>query len=168
MKYKLFLPILSLLFLLTGCDNGPKSAYGFTLPDGNAEIGQRHFVEFGCVYCHSIAGKEDLITPPDTIEPILNVELGGLYAKVRKIHNALGRATNENLDSGSAAKLQVYLRCATTLDRGIEELIRFGQILQRAYATARGKDATSRNIQSLLSQLQKVEASMDAYDKCLK
>lgn len=71
-----------MLLLIGGCDNDPKSSLGFTLPDGNVEIGQRHFVELGCVYCHSIAGKEDILVPPNTIEPILNVVLGGATTRI--------------------------------------------------------------------------------------
>lgn len=63
--------------LLTACSLGPKSSYGFTLPDGNAKFGQAYFVEYRCVDCHTVAGMEDMLIPPEGIDPIMNVQLGG-------------------------------------------------------------------------------------------
>ena len=68
--------------ILAACDMGPKSSYGFTLPDGNAEYGEQYFVEFRCIDCHTIAGKEDLWDASDGIEPIMEVPLGGTTTKI--------------------------------------------------------------------------------------
>lgn len=139
MNYKLFLIILSSLLLLTGCDNGPKSSLGFTLPDGKADIGQRHFVELGCVYCHSIAGKEDLIVPPDTIEPILNVVLGGSTTRiatygqlVTSIINPSHKVAPEYRDTSITANGQSMMRNYNSI-MTVDELIHIVAFLQDQY-----------------------------------
>ena len=63
--------------ILSACSLGPKSSYGFTLPDGNAELGQAYFVEYRCVDCHTVAGIEDIFVAPEGIGSIMNVQLGG-------------------------------------------------------------------------------------------
>ena len=139
MNYRFFLTILSSLFLLTGCDSGPKSSLGFTLPDGNAEIGQRHFVELGCVYCHSIAGKEDLIVPPDTIEPILDVALGGSTTRiatygqlVTSIINPSHKVAPEYRDMSVAANGQSMMRTYNSI-MTVDELIHIVAFVQDQY-----------------------------------
>ncbi|MCP5381835.1 MAG: c-type cytochrome [Kordiimonadaceae bacterium] len=72
----LFSGIIGLLFLAS-CDFGPESSYGFTLPEGNPELGKRYFVEFRCIDCHTVAGMEDELIAPEGIEPIMAVPLGG-------------------------------------------------------------------------------------------
>ena len=67
------------LTLAVGCDTGPKSARGFSLPDGNVESGQAVFLDFKCNACHSISGA-DL---PVVEEPELNVALGGEVARIK-------------------------------------------------------------------------------------
>ncbi len=70
------------IMVLAACDMGPKSSYGFTLPDGNAEYGEQYFVEFRCIDCHAVAGKEYLRDGSDGIEPIMEVALGGTTTKI--------------------------------------------------------------------------------------
>lgn len=139
MEYRPVLIILSLLLLLTGCDKGPKSSLGFTLPDGNAEIGQGHFVELGCVYCHSIVGKEDLITPPDAIEPILNVALGGSVVRIEtygqlvtSIINPSHKVTPEYRDVSMPTNDQSMMRTYNSI-MTVEELIHIVAFVQDQY-----------------------------------
>lgn len=63
---------------------GPKSSYGFTLPDGNVEYGQQYFVDFRCIDCHTIIGKEELaqVLILDQIDPVMDFPLGGRTAKI--------------------------------------------------------------------------------------
>ena len=136
---KLFLIKLSALFLLTGCDYGPKSASGFTLPEGSIEIGQRRFVELGCVYCHSIAGKEDLIVPPDNIEPILNVALGGSTTRiatygelVTSIINPSHKVAPEYRDSSVAENGHSMMRNYNSI-MTVDELIHIVAFVQDQY-----------------------------------
>ena len=63
----------------TGCA-GRKSARGFSLPDGDAELGQSTFVELKCHACHTVAGVK-LPEPEDMPEsPIV---LGGRVARLK-------------------------------------------------------------------------------------
>ncbi len=75
------LSVLSML-LLSACDYGPQSSYGFTLPEGNAEYGKIYFVEFRCIDCHTVAGIEDELNAPEGIDPLMNVPLGGEKARI--------------------------------------------------------------------------------------
>jgi sulfur-oxidizing protein SoxX len=60
--------------LLSGCDLGPQSGYGFTLPEGNPEQGERVFAQLGCTGCHVVAGRDDIERPDN---PMLSIPLGG-------------------------------------------------------------------------------------------
>ena len=64
---------------LAGC-GGPKSARGFSLPDGDKTRGQELFVELSCHECHSISGVElpALDDPAETI-----VRLGGEVTRIK-------------------------------------------------------------------------------------
>lgn len=69
--------------LLAGCDMGPESSYGFTLPEGDAQLGQRYFVEYRCVDCHVVAGLEDELVAPEGIDPLMAVPLGGKTTRIQ-------------------------------------------------------------------------------------
>ena len=64
----------------TGCAPGPKSAKGFTLPDGDPERGQVAFTAFRCHDCHTVAGVE-LPEGEKTDQPI--VRLGGEVPRIK-------------------------------------------------------------------------------------
>lgn len=82
MRYlSLFVGIL-MLSTLMGCDFGPKSSYGFSLPEGNADYGQQYFVEFRCVDCHNVVGMEDELVTPFGIDQIMNVPIGGTKTRI--------------------------------------------------------------------------------------
>lgn len=61
-----------------GCTPTPTSSYGFTLPEGNREIGETTFVELNCHQCHSVA---------DTDLPVvenreMSIRLGGEVPRI--------------------------------------------------------------------------------------
>ena len=139
MKYRYFLILLSGLLLLTGCVDGSKSSSGFTLPEGNAENGQRYFVELGCVYCHSIAGKEELLVPPESIEPILNVVLGGSTNRVAtygqlvtSIINPSHKVADEYRDNSVVTNGQSMMRSYNAI-MAVDELIDIVAFVQDQY-----------------------------------
>lgn len=74
----------SLLLVLSGCDHGPKSGTGFTLPDGDATKGQALFVQMQCNDCHTVTANTESGNPkivqPENAE--ISVKIGG---KVRLI-----------------------------------------------------------------------------------
>ena len=63
-----------------GCTPGPKSAKGFTLPDGDVERGKEVFLSLRCYDCHSISG----VDLPDAEEPDqVVVKLGGEVRRIK-------------------------------------------------------------------------------------
>lgn len=67
-------------WLAAGCQPGPKSAWGFRLPDGNVADGQATFVKLQCTTCHTVTGLE--LPPPGSKSPI-TVALGGEVTRIR-------------------------------------------------------------------------------------
>ncbi len=61
-----------------GCDSGPKSSKGFSLPDGDAKTGEAVFVELKCHACHTVSGIE----LPE-IEREQSIALGGQVARIK-------------------------------------------------------------------------------------
>jgi sulfur-oxidizing protein SoxX len=78
--------------LACGCMPSPKSGHGFTLPDGNAEQGQKTFVQLQCHACHSVEGVEfeKLETPSEE----RMVVLGGETTYVRNYGNLVTSIIN--------------------------------------------------------------------------
>ncbi len=74
------LAALSIVLLLGGCDRGPKSGYGFTLPQGDAEAGAKTFVALECTACHSISGNKAITQPQN---PQMTIALGGQVSTIQ-------------------------------------------------------------------------------------
>jgi len=79
MKIAMRMALSTVLFplLLIGCEQGPDSPRGFSLPEGDAEQGRQVFLEMNCLACHNITGmdqevEKELETP---------VPLGGLVTR---------------------------------------------------------------------------------------
>ena len=71
---------LAILTSSSGCGPGPKSARGFTLPDGTVERGKEAFLSFRCYDCHSVSGVE----LPAASEPDQDVvSLGGEVPRIK-------------------------------------------------------------------------------------
>lgn len=70
----LLIGALALTFWLSACDTGPKSARGFSLPDGDAATGQQNFLKLKCNDCHSVAGMDQL---REGVDALMTVPLGG-------------------------------------------------------------------------------------------
>ncbi|NAW88890.1 c-type cytochrome [Photobacterium halotolerans] len=64
---------------LSGCD---RSSQGFSLPQGNAELGEQVFVKYQCLSCHTMAGYE---AEAETLSGALQtpVALGGQVSRIR-------------------------------------------------------------------------------------
>ncbi|MEL6114113.1 cytochrome C [Photobacterium sp. SP02] len=75
--------VLTALFVtiagLSGCD---RSSQGFSLPQGNAELGEQVFVKYQCLRCHTMAGYE---AEAETLSGALQtpVQLGGQVSRIR-------------------------------------------------------------------------------------
>jgi len=63
-----------------GCEVGPKSSKGFTLPDGSITQGKTEFVAFRCYDCHSVTGVE---LPERRESEQTIVALGGKVSRIK-------------------------------------------------------------------------------------
>ncbi len=67
------------MVLLGGCSD-PKSAAGFRLPDGKADVGRAAFVRLNCTNCHTVAGETFAEAPT---AGVIVVPLGGEVVRVQ-------------------------------------------------------------------------------------
>lgn len=80
MKYIYTILIGLTIIALAGCESGPNTGKGFSLPEGDASSGKITFVKLGCNTCHSIADIEQL---PSGDEELPRVKLGGSVLNVK-------------------------------------------------------------------------------------
>jgi len=80
MKSYLFTLLCAIVIALSGCDLGPQSGYGFTLPEGDAARGALAFTELQCNACHTVKGYAEIVQP-DGAE--LSISLGGEVARIK-------------------------------------------------------------------------------------
>lgn len=80
MNVSRFFVLLLLGATFVGCDSGPKSGRGFTLPDGDSERGKTAFQQFRCHDCHSVTGVE-LPPPEEPDHPVVNI--GGKVTRIK-------------------------------------------------------------------------------------
>lgn len=64
---------------LSGCTPAPESGHGFTLPAGDAAVGQEVFAKMHCHSCHTVRGV-DLPEVPSVLDPA--VALGGEVTRI--------------------------------------------------------------------------------------
>jgi hypothetical protein len=85
MKGLLFTAAMVSTLLFSGCGGDPKSARGFSLPEGDADKGKTVFVKLQCNGCHTVGDIEKI-----SIEGGLqkSVQLGGKVTKI-KTHGEL-------------------------------------------------------------------------------
>lgn len=69
-----------LILVMTACNFGPDSPKGFSLPVGDTAEGEKVFMQYQCLACHSLKGYEDnlLIKEFDRLIP-----LGGATSVVK-------------------------------------------------------------------------------------
>ncbi|PKH08065.1 c-type cytochrome [Moritella sp. Urea-trap-13] len=66
--------------ILVGCESGPESSKGFSLPKGDVSNGKTVFLKYECLSCHKLKGIEQ----PDIMDnPELSVRLGGTSTVVK-------------------------------------------------------------------------------------
>lgn len=80
MKHVIPLTMMAMALVgMSGCEQGPQSGKGFTLPEGDASRGQETFVELQCHACHTVAGVE---LPEIEADQDPRVHLGGEVARI--------------------------------------------------------------------------------------
>jgi len=80
MKSSIALALLITTAMLAGCDTGPKSSMGFSLPTGDARHGRALFQTLQCHACHAIEGIEQL---GSSGEQDISVKLGGDVSRIK-------------------------------------------------------------------------------------
>ena len=122
------------LATLTACDTGPKSAIGFRLPDGDAEVGRQLFVQLECNSCHTIYELEI----PAASEPgPVSISLGGPVARVRTYgqlvssvinpsHRIAPRYSDEGVSQDGESLMRIYNETMTV--QQLVDLVAFLQV----------------------------------------
>jgi len=131
-----FFGIIILSIIVTACDTGPKSAAGFRLPDGNADVGKQLFVQLECNSCHTISDLE-LAAPAE--EGPVSVKLGGRISRVKNYgqlvssiinpsHKIVRRYPKEKVSVDGESLMPIYNETMT-----VQELIDLVAFLQAQY-----------------------------------
>ncbi|WP_182868276.1 c-type cytochrome [Stieleria mannarensis] len=105
-----------LLSAMAGCTSDPKSGWGFTLPEGDAERGKATFVELKCNACHTVAGVE---LDPVHSEEVGTVVLGGkkgyvvtygelVTSIINPSHRFAFGYESEQIKDGEVSKMRLY------------------------------------------------------------
>ena len=120
--------------VISACDVGPKSATGFRLPDGDAEVGKQLFVQLECNSCHNIIGLElDQAVQPGPV----NVTLGGPVPRVKTYGQLVSSVINPSHriarhfskdQEGEESLMRVYNETMT-----VQQLIDLVAFLQAQY-----------------------------------
>ncbi len=76
-RIAVFVLVIGLTVLMTGCTPEPESGRGFTLPAGDAAEGKATFIKHNCQRCHTVAG----VTRPETGNQ-MDVSLGGEVSRI--------------------------------------------------------------------------------------
>lgn len=124
----LYAGILMVCFL-SACDYGPKSSIGFTLPDGNADYGQQYFVEFRCIDCHTIAGKEDLLSLEEGIDPIMNVPLGGETNRIETYGQLVTSIINPSHKVSDKYRMTPQMENGPSMMRNYNSIMTVGELI---------------------------------------
>ncbi len=137
MKYLTLIIFAGVIVGLLGCDSGPKSPKGFSLPEGNIKEGKRVFIMYQCLACHQLDGVEpqkDIIDIPE-----ISVQLGGKSVKVKTYADLLTSVINpshkfargyklDDIQEGGVSKMTNYNSVMT-----VSELINLVTFLQSNY-----------------------------------
>jgi L-cysteine S-thiosulfotransferase len=122
--------------LLAACAGGKQSPIGFSLPEGDAEVGKATFVELACNACHSTPDVEQLETDPSQD---IAVFLGGNVSRVKTYADLVTSVINpshriskanppEMVASDGVSRMPVYNSLMT-----VEQLIDVVTYLQPHY-----------------------------------
>lgn len=127
--------VLSLL-LLAGCEFGPKSGRGFTLPEGDASTGKQLYMQLECNACHVIVG-DDSMQQPENAE--LSIPLGGKVTRIKSYgelvtsvinpsHKVSRRFNEQAVSEEGESRMKKYNDIMT-----VEQLIHIVAYLQQQY-----------------------------------
>jgi hypothetical protein len=123
MKF-LLLIIVMITTTLIACSKGADSPKGFSLPKGNAKVGEAVFMKYECLSCHTLKGVEqdDIIKHAN-----ISVALGGktrqtvTYAElvtsiINPSHKLAARYAVAEVSDDGTSKMTVYNDMMTVTD----------------------------------------------------
>jgi mono/diheme cytochrome c family protein len=131
----LLLLVFILPFHLLGCDPVPESPKGFSLPQGNALAGEKVFLKYQCLACHSLEAFDYETVNRELEPPVL---LGGTSTRVKtyadlvtSIINPSHKISDSSLlltKAGGVSKMIVFNDVMT-----VNELVNLVKFLQLKY-----------------------------------
>lgn len=117
---------------LVGCETGPKSAKGFSLPDGDIDKGRAAFEELRCNACHKVADIDQVASGE---QPEFSLPLGGEVTRIKTYGELVTSIINpshrmaiypgEVVHTGLESKMQNYNDVMTV--RQLVDLVAFLQ-----------------------------------------
>jgi hypothetical protein len=140
MNKSLLLLFIILTFVLSlnlqGCDSGPDSPRGFSLPEGNSVAGEKVLMKYQCLACHNLVGFDYETLNRELEPPIL---LGGTSTRVKTYadlvtsiinpsHKLAIRYPVSHIQQGGVSKMPVFNDVMT-----VTELVDLVTFLQSKY-----------------------------------
>lgn len=135
---KIYIKLLLVLVAccLSGCDSGPKSSKGFSLPEGDVKKGKATFVSLGCTHCHKVSGVA-FETDEDEME--MSIKLGGEVSRIKTYGELVSSIINpshrfsegyakEEIAVDGESKMQNYNEVMT-----VQQLVDLVAFLQSRY-----------------------------------
>ena len=116
----LLLPAAALAFALAGCDIGPKSGKGFSLPEGDVARGQAAFAQLQCNACHTVTGDHGIAQPENAD---ISVALGGQVRHIQTYGELVTSIINPShrLAKGYSAE--------TVMDNGESKMKNYNEVM---------------------------------------
>lgn len=120
MNKSILLLLLVLNLNLQGCNPGPESPRGFSLPQGDAVEGEKVFMKYQCLACHNLEGFDYETVNKEFEPPIL---LGGTSTRVKTYADLVSSIINP-----SHKLARRYPRSLTQQD-GVSKMIVFNDVM---------------------------------------
>lgn len=108
------------LLLLAGCSEGPKSSYGFTLPDGDSKVGEEVFVSLMCHECHTVSGTE---LPEPDVTADKRVRIGGEVTRIQTYGELVTSVINPS------HKLAAGYREEEVSEEGESKMVNYNEVM---------------------------------------
>jgi hypothetical protein len=112
--------------LVSGCEMGPKSGIGLSLPDGDAARGRAAFIDLGCHSCHDVNDVD--LPAADTLGPV-RFELGGPVTKVETYGALVSSIVNPSHDISKRSVEQVVERDGESLMVALNDTMTVQQLI---------------------------------------
>ena len=120
MNKSLFLLPLVLSLNLLGCNPGPESPRGFSLPQGDVVKGEKVFIQYQCLACHNLEGVDYETVNKEFEPPVL---LGGTSTWVKTYADLVTSIINPS------HKLSTKYPLSLTQEEGVSKMVIFNDVM---------------------------------------